>query len=265
MKIPFFQVDAFTSKLFSGNPAAVCPLEKWPGDKQLQAIAAENNLSETSFFVRQEDGYELRWFTPTTEIDLCGHATLASAFVIWDYLGDNSEILKFKTRSGLLSVQRREDLLAMSFPVLAPRQCESPAELWEALGHAPGEIWSAGESEKSENYMAVFETEKEVRSLKPNLHLLRQLENMGVIVTAAGKTADFVSRYFAPSFGIPEDPVTGSTHCTLVPYWADRLGKKQLHALQVSSRGGELFCEYHADRVIIAGRAVRYLEGTIYL
>ena len=266
MEIRIFQVDAFTSRLFGGNPAAVCPLDQWLEVGQLQSIAAENNLSETAFFVPGHNVYDLRWFTPTTEVELCGHATLASAFVIWNYLDEDCEVLEFNTRSGLLSVRQREDLLAMSFPARAAVRTEAPESLLQGLGTAPREVWSAGESPGSGNYMAVYEREDQVRTLKPDLGRLAELEGMGAIVTAAGTESDFVSRYFAPSFGIPEDPVTGSTHCTLIPYWSQRLDKKSLHALQVSSRGGEIFCEYATDDiVIIGGRAVCYMEGTISL
>lgn len=265
MRVPLFQIDAFTGELFSGNPAAVCPLEEWLEDEKLQAMAAENNLSVTAFFVGEEGRHELRWFTPTTEVDLCGHATLASAFVIWNHLGDSSVQLSFQTRGGLLLAERQDDLVSMSFPSQVPQPCQSPSQLAKALGRVPGEVWFAGESARSGNYLAVYGTEEEVRSLKPDLQLLGQFEGVGFITTAPGESADFVSRYFAPAFGVPEDPVTGSTHCTLIPYWANRIGKTRLYALQVSVRGGELFCQHRKDKVVIAGRAVCYFAGAAYL
>ena len=265
MNIPLFQIDAFSATVFSGNPAAVCPLPRWLDEEKLQSIAEENNLSETAFFVHRENDYELRWFTPSIEVQLCGHATLASAFVIWEYLGNQSEVIRFQTRSGELQVRRDADLISMSFPVLAAVPCETPRKLVEGLGSSPQETWTTSPSGQPGNFMVVYGVEDQVRNLLPNFHLLQQLGSMGVVVTAPGDGADFVSRYFAPSFGVPEDPVTGSSHCTLVPYWADRLGKNRLHARQVSSRGGELFCRYASERVIIAGKAVCYLEGKIRL
>lgn len=265
MKLPIYQVDAFTGEVFSGNPAAVCPLGQWLAADRLQAIAAENNLSETAFFVEREDAYELRWFTPTTEVDLCGHATLASAFVIWNRLGVNLEVLKFETRSGPLSVYRKGDLLVLDLPRIAPVRGDIPADLPQHLGKPPAELWTTPPSENGGNYLAVYGTEEEVRSLQPDLAALGRLAGMGVIVTAPAEKVDFVSRYFGPAFGIPEDPVTGSAHCTLVPYWADQIGRTSLRALQVSRRGGELCCELKGDRVQVGGRAVCYLEGTITL
>lgn len=259
MRIPLYQIDAFTGRLFRGNPAAVCPLEEWLEDEQMQAIAAENNLSETAFFVRRGEGYQLRWFTPKVEVDLCGHATLASAFVILSYLEPAREEVRFETRSGELVVRRNGDLLAMDFPAREPWRCECPVTLSQALGKPPLEVWEA------RDYMAVYESEDEVRALAPDMGALVVVGHFAVIVTAPGREADFVSRFFAPAAGVPEDPVTGSAHCTLVPYWARRLGKTQLQARQVSARGGELFCVYRGERVTIAGRAVRYLEGTIHL
>ncbi len=259
MRIPLYQIDAFTGRLFRGNPAAVCPLEERLEDEQMQAIAAENNLSETAFFVRRGEGYQLRWFTPKVEVDLCGHATLASAFVILNYLEPAREEVRFETRSGELVVRRNGDLLAMDFPAREPWRCECPVALSQALGKPPLEVWEA------RDYMAVYESEDEVRALAPDMDALVVVGHFAVIVTAPGRETDFVSRFFAPAAGVAEDPVTGSAHCTLVPYWARRLGKTQLQARQVSARGGELVCEYRGERVTIAGRAVRYLEGTIYL
>ena len=264
MKIPLFQVDAFTTKVFAGNPAAICPLDAWLEPARMQEIAAENNLSETAFLVPNEDGYDLRWFTPVTEADLCGHATLASAYVLWNHLGDQSETLRFNTRSGLLTVKKQGELLVMNFPRLAAAPCSNaPAELVDGLGALPDLVLSYMETEGSGNFLAVFTSETHVREMTPDFHILGRLEGMGVIVTAPGESADFASRYFAPGYGIDEDPVTGSIHCTLVPYWSERLGKQKLHAHQVSRRGGELFCELKGDRVSIAGHAVCFMTGTI--
>ncbi len=260
MRIPLFQIDAFTGRLFAGNPAAVCPLEKWLEDAQMQAIAAENNLSETAFFVPDGDRYRLRWFTPMVEVDLCGHATLASAFVILNHLDPSQELVRFDTKSGELIVRRDGDLLSMDFPAREPKRCDTPARLAEALGKAPLETW------ESRDYLAVYEAEDDVRSLAPNMDLLAKVGRFAVIATAPGRgDVDFVSRFFAPAQGVAEDPVTGSAHCTLTPYWSKRLGKTRFHALQVSARGGELWCEYRGDRVSMSGKAVRFLEGAIYL
>jgi len=262
MKLPIYQIDAFASEVFRGNPAAVCPLERWLDDNHLQAIAAENNLAETAYFVPQGEAYSLRWFTPVQEVDLCGHATLASAYVIFHYLRPEMKSVTFNSQSGPLYISREGDLLRMDFPVRAPVACsesEGLGRLAGALGSPPREILC------SRDYLAVYDSEDEVRELQPNFESLKTLDRLGVIVTAAGRTADFVSRFFAPGAGIPEDPVTGSAHCTLAPYWATRLGKTKLRAFQVSARGGELFCELRGNRVLISGRCVRYLEGTIYL
>lgn len=259
MKIPIYQIDAFANEVFRGNPAAVCPLEHWLDDAQLQAVAAENNLSETAYFVRQEDGYHLRWFTPECEVDLCGHATLASAFVLFHYLQPDTDRVRFQSQSGLLQVTREGELLCLDFPARAPVACSVSESLSRALGKPPLAVLC------SRDYLARYDSEDEVRSLKPDMALLKTLDRTGVIVTATGRRSDFVSRFFAPGAGIPEDPVTGSAHCTLTPYWARLLGKNKLHALQVSPRGGELFCELRGDRVLIAGRAVLYMQGTIFV
>jgi PhzF family phenazine biosynthesis protein len=259
MRIPLYQIDAFTSRLFSGNPAAVCPLEEWLDDAVLQAIAAENNLSETAFFVWRGDRYHLRWFTPAVEVDLCGHATLASAFVILNYLEPSRETVIFDTLSGELSVSRDGGLLSMDFPARPPSPCAAPHGLVEALGVTPREVLAA------RDLMAVFEREEVVRSMTPRMELLAQLNAFAVIVTAPGDKVDFVSRFFAPRAGIDEDPVTGSAHSTLTPYWSARLGKPKLHALQVSRRGGELWCEDRGGRVTIKGNSVRFFEGVIHL
>ena len=257
MKIPIYQVDAFASRLFAGNPAAVCPLEAWLDGRTMQSIAAENNLAETAFFVSKGDGYELRWFTPTLEVDLCGHATLATAHVVFEHLEPDAQEVRFQTLSGELVVRRRGDLLVLDFPARPPKQRGPDAALAAALGAPPSELWEA------RDYLAVYENEDDVLALAPNMKALAAVGHFAVIVTAPGRTADFVSRFFAPASGVDEDPVTGSAHCTLVPYWAKRLGKDDLNALQVSSRGGELFCHNLGARVEIGGRVVPYLEGII--
>lgn len=257
MDIPIYQVDAFTSEIFRGNPAAVCPLQSWLDDRTMQLIARENNLSETAFFAFEADHYRIRWFTPVEEVDLCGHATLATAFIIFTELDRECSKVVFESRSGPLVVEREGSLLAMDFPSQPPRPCEPPTALIEGLGTSPSAVL------RSTDYCAVYDHEDKVRSLKPYMDLLRQVDLRGVIVTAPGRSSDFVSRFFAPRLGIDEDPVTGSSHCALVPYWSTRLGRKDLHAIQVSDRGGELFCRDNGGRVTISGRAVKYLEGTI--
>jgi len=260
LEIPIYQVDAFTAELFRGNPAAVCPLDDWLPAEIMQAIAAENALSETAFLVRRDGGFELRWFTPTVEVDLCGHATLASGFVVLDELHagtrGNSEVVFHSPRSGELRVARDGDLLALDFPALPARPCEPSPALAEALGAAPRELLVG------EVYMAVFEREEEVAALDPDMAALLRVDHE-VIATAPGNECDFVSRFFAPKVGIPEDPVTGSAHCTLAPYWSQRLGRAELHARQISARGGELRCVDRGERVTVAGRAVCYLRGAI--
>lgn len=259
MRIPLYQVDAFTSTLFQGNPAAVCPLEEWLEDQQMQAIAAENNLSETAFLVLRGDHYDLRWFTPVTEVDLCGHATLASAYVVFQFLNTSLTTVDFSTKSGMLTVERDGPLLSMNFPSRPASSCPIPDNLAHALGAQPQEVLLA------RDYLVMYDSEDTILSLCPDMEQLLKLDCLGIIVTAQGKDVDFVSRFFAPKAGVPEDPVTGSAHCTLIPYWSEKLNKKMLHALQVSRRGGELFCEDLDDRVKISGHAVTYLEGFIWL
>lgn len=259
MELRTYHVDAFADRLFAGNPAAVCPLETWLPDSSMQAIAAENNLSETAFFVPTPDGYHLRWFTPAVETDLCGHATLASAFVILEKLASSASELRFHTKSGLLTVTRDGDLLALDLPAQPPTPCSMPERFVAALGRPPAQILGAVK------YLVVYDTAADVAALTPDTVTLANIDRDGVIATAPGDDCDFVSRYFAPHAGIPEDPVTGSAHCTLVPYWARRLGKTKLHGRQISRRGGELFCELRGDRVRVAGRAVLYAEGRLYL
>lgn len=254
-----YQVDAFAPRVFTGNPAAIVPLAEWLPAELMQAIAMENNLAETAYFVKQGDRYGLRWFTPATEIDLCGHATLASAHVIFELLEPGRKHVAFDSRSGELAVTKEGDLLALDFPARPPARVEPCKGLLESLGGNPREVWAA------RDYMVVYESAEEVKALRPNMLGLCGLDRFAVIVTAPGGTegVDFVSRFFAPDQGVPEDPVTGSAHCTLIPYWAERLGKAKLAARQVSPRGGELDCELRGDRVRIAGKAVLYLRGTI--
>jgi predicted PhzF superfamily epimerase YddE/YHI9 len=272
MRIPFWHVDAFTGSLFGGNPAGVCLLEAWPAAATMQKIAAENNLPETAFVVLRGAGTaELRWFTPAVEIDLCGHATLAAAHVLFGarqghgpgtvpWTDWKATSVEFSTQSGPLVVEKRADLLVMDFPSRPALPCETPTVLLRGLGHEPVEVRGA------RDYLVVYASEADVRALSPDMAQLARIDRMGVIATAPAadpRDCDFVSRFFAPGVGIPEDPVTGSSHCTLVPYWARRLRKTTLHARQVSARGGELFCEDAGDRVKMGGRAVTYLAGEI--
>jgi PhzF family phenazine biosynthesis protein len=262
--IPIYQLDSFADRLFAGNPAAVCPLDEWLSDERLQSIAIENNLSETAFFVKDEDGvgYHLRWFTPGTEVDLCGHATLASAWVIMNRLVPDLPFVRFSTRSGELTVVRQGDDFVMDFPSAPPEPKEAPRALIEGLGAEPIEVLAA-----KRDYVVVYENEETVRKLRPDFQRLRGLDRLGIIVTAAGASVDFVSRFFAPSVGVPEDPVTGSAHCTLAPFWAERLeaGENWLTARQVSARGGNLSVRARGERVDIAGGAVLYMVGEIEL
>jgi PhzF family phenazine biosynthesis protein len=260
MQLPLYQVDAFTGAVFGGNPAAVCPLADWLPEAQMQAIAAENNLSETAFFVPEGEDYGLRWFTPVAEVDLCGHATLATGFIIMTRLDPGRDQVGFATqRAGRLTVARRDDgRFELDFPALSAKPASEPA-VGEALGAAPSALLEA------KGYVAVFDRAQDVADLKPDFAALQRLDGNGVIATAPGEDCDFVSRYFAPKFGIPEDPVTGSAHCTSAPYWAERLGKNALSARQISARGGVLACTVDGERVRIAGEAALYLEGTIHV
>ncbi|MCW5772890.1 MAG: PhzF family phenazine biosynthesis protein [Rhodospirillaceae bacterium] len=257
MRIPIYQVDAFTNRTFGGNPAAVCPLDSWLPDALMQQIATENNLSETAFFVPRGDEYELRWFTPVAEVDLAGHPTLATAWTILNRLGVARDSLVFHTKIGdRLVVSRDGDRLAMDFPSRPP----GPRDIGDvaaALRAQPIEIAAARDG------FAVFRSEDDVRSLKPDMGKVAVLPCLGLIATAPGKDCDFVSRFFSPQHNIPEDPVTGSAHCTLIPYWAARLGKNEMFARQVSRRGGELWCRHRGERVSIAGQCAPYLEGFI--
>jgi PhzF family phenazine biosynthesis protein len=262
MAILIFHVDAFTNRPFAGNPAAVCPLEAWLDDAILLSVAAENNLSDTAFFVQRGNVYELRWFSPRSEVKLCGHATLASAYVILQFLAKELNSVRFGTRfRGDLTVSRDGDALAMDLPALPPWKCANPPQaLREALGKAPEAVMQI-----EDNYFAVYPRHEDVRKMMPNFRLLEKLHPAGVGVTAPGDTCDFVSRFFAPGYGVPEDPVTGSSHCSLAPYWAGRLGRSKLHARQISERGGEMWCEVAEDRVTLKGKAVLTIRGELLI
>jgi predicted PhzF superfamily epimerase YddE/YHI9 len=259
MRLPLYQVDAFTDRLFAGNPAAVCPLPAWLPEATMQAIAAENNLAETAFFVREGSDYALRWFTPSVEVDLCGHATLAAGHVIMDLIEPARESVTFRTlKAGMLAVRRCGDWLAMDFPSRPAVPAEPPPGLVAALGGKPRAVLRA------RDHLVVYDRAAEIAALKPDLAALARVDCWAAIVTAPGEDGvDFVSRFFAPAQGVPEDPVTGSAHCTLIPYWAERLGKTKLDARQLSPRGGVLRCALRGERVSIAGQAVLYLRGEI--
>ena len=259
MKTPIYQIDTFSSKIFGGNPAAVCPLDSWLSNDILQNIAEENNLSETAFFVEENGEFHIRWFTPSVEVDLCGHATLASAFVIFNIIGHTNNKIIFHSKSGDLSVYQDKDWLVMDFPSTPPIACDAPSEIIEAFGIEPIEVL------KSNDYIVVFENENEILSLSPNLSFLENIDGRGVIITSKGKNSDFVSRFFAPKCGVNEDPVCGSAHCSLTPYWAKKLNKNKLAARQLSNRGGLLRCELIDNRVLISGQAIMYLEGTLHV
>ncbi len=264
MRIPLFHVNAFTNRPFSGNPAAVCPLQAWLDDSLLLKVAAENNLSETAFFVPRDDHYDLRWFTPRCEVSLCGHATLASAYAVLNLLQPRLQTVRFETcLSGTLTVRRDGDMFSMDFPAMFPKACATPPEaLIDGLGSGPlPSHWLEG----NDTYIAVYETQAAIQNIHPDFAMLERLHPFAVAVTAPGEEADFVSRYFAPSYGIPEDPVTGSAHCALTPYWAERVGKTRLYARQVSERGGELWCDVAGSRVIIKGSAVLTLQGSLQI
>ncbi len=262
MKQKIYQIDAFTTKLFGGNPAAVCILDEWLSNELMQKVAAENNLAETAFAVKKENHYELRWFTPEIEVDLCGHATLATSFVLYNYYGFKENTLRFiSPRSGELLVQKNEvGLFTMDFPTDDLIPVSEQLDISKAIGKQPSETFKG-----KTDYMLIYETQKDIEAIQPNFHLLNELDCRGVIVSSKGNEVDFVSRFFAPQCGIPEDPVTGSAHTTLIPYWSKKLGKTTLSAKQLSARGGELQCQYNGDRVKISGNAVCYLMGEIKL
>ncbi|MEQ9091310.1 MAG: PhzF family phenazine biosynthesis protein [Balneola sp.] len=257
MKVPIFQVDAFTDHIFGGNPAAVCPLEKWLDEETMQHLAQENNLSETAFFVKNGAEYDLRWFTPEVEVDLCGHATLATAHVLFEHLNYAEAEIRFRTKSGLLIVKREGDRLMMDFPTDDMPQVEPPAVLFQALGIRSDHVFF------TDDYMVVLDSEEEVLNLDPDFRLLSEVNARGIIVTATGKEVDFVSRFFAPGAGIDEDPVTGSAHTKLTPYWSRKLGKDILEARQISKRVGELTCRNKGERTEILGNAITYMIGEI--
>jgi predicted PhzF superfamily epimerase YddE/YHI9 len=259
VKLPLYQLDAFTSRRFGGNPAAVVPLDEWLPDATLQAIAAENNLAETAYVIAKPDVSPLRWFTPAVEVDLCGHATLATAGVLFKYIYPDKDRVAFSTRSGELVVTRRGEWLALDFPSRPGKSIEVTDELAAALGARPREALLA------RDLLAIFDSEDEVRALRPDFGRLAQIDAFAVIASAPGDSVDFVSRFFAPRQGITEDPVTGSSHCTLTPYWSQRLGKARLTAKQVSERVGDLVCELNGERVIIEGQVVEYLRGEIQI
>lgn len=259
MRLQYYVVDAFVGAGLKGNPAGVCVLNKWLPDERLQEIASENNLSETAFLVKAGNAFDLRWFTPAVEVDLCGHATLASGCVVFNYLHPALERVQFSTKSSILTVSKDDEFLAMDFPSRPPVLATDSPDIVNGLGKEPLEVHA------SRDLLCLFKSEEEVRSLTPNTEILSRVENLGVIATAPGNNSDFVSRFFAPRAGIPEDPVTGSAHCTLTPFWSQRLGKTELHALQVSARGGEIYCTNYGERVNLRGRARVFMEGEIIL
>lgn len=260
MSLEFHQVDAFTDQPFRGNPAAVYRLESWPADELLQRIAAEHNLSETAFVVREGDTWRIRWFTPRVEVPLCGHATLAAAHILFDIHGETGDRLEFISQSGRLRVFREQNgLLALDFPALVPSELGVTPELERALRVSPVDALAA------DKLLVLLESEQAVRDCAPDLAAIARLPWQGVIVTARGQEVDFVSRFFAPAVGVAEDPVTGSAHCSLIPYWSRRLAKRMLTAQQLSARGGQLWCRLDGDRVSIAGRAVTVFSGRLLL
>lgn len=258
MKIPIYQVDAFTSKIFKGNPAAVCPLKQWISEDIMQNIAQENNLSETAFFVKKDNNFEIRWFTPVAELDLAGHPTLASAHVILKELKISLNKVIFKTKiNDILNVSYKDKIYLMDFPSRDPRVDKNIDQVAEALGSRPKKLY------RHRDAVAIFDNEDEIKNIYPNMDKLKNLDYSSVIVTAKGNKIDFVSRNFAPKLGIPEDPVTGSAHCELIPYWSKTLNKKELLAHQISKRGGKLYCTHNGDRVTIGGEAITFLRGEI--
>lgn len=260
MKLPLFQVDAFAESLFKGNPAAVIPLEQWLDAETMQQIAMENNVSETAFFVTTPDGFEIRWFTPKSEVKICGHATLAAAHVIFDETGYPKDAVTFGSPSGPLRVSKYGERLQLDFPCDRVQPIDAPNQIIQALGKLPAACYKG-----KTDYMLVYESEKEIREMNPNFTALAKIDVRGVIVTAAGSDCDFVSRFFAPRIGLFEDPVTGSSHTLLTPYWAKRLGKNEMRARQLSYRGGELIVSLSENRVLIAGKTKTYLRGQIVI
>jgi PhzF family phenazine biosynthesis protein len=258
-------IDVFTDKLFGGNPAGVCLLDKWLPDEVLQNIAAENNLSETAFLVKRDGYYDLRWFTPALEVELCGHATVASAFVLFEETEKAASELKFKTMSGIMAVTKTDDLLYLDFPSRPVTPCPSYQTFEKSFGVKPVAVF------KAVDFLVLVDSEETLQNIKPDFSLLKRIKSeegldsdrFGIIVTAKGSDCDFVSRFFAPNAGIDEDPVTGRAHCSLIPFWSEKLDKKVMTARQLSKRGGVLYCEDNGERVKIGGRAARYLSGEI--
>ncbi|MFC2103999.1 PhzF family phenazine biosynthesis protein [Bacteroidota bacterium] len=260
MKIPIYQVDAFTDHIFGGNPAAICPLDEWLETDVMQKIAEENNLSETAFFVPKDDYFEIRWFTPKVEIDLAGHPTLATAWVIFNELNYSKDKIRFVSPlSGELLIEKTNDLIIMDFPTNKPESCAVPEYLVDGLGKAPKEVLQA------RDLLVIFQNQKEIENIKPDFGLLEKIDTFGVIITAPGNDSDFVSRFFAPRAGINEDPVTGSAHTILIPYWAEKLNKTKMSAIQLSKRVGKLHCEYLGERVKISGIARLFMKGKIII
>lgn len=261
MKIPIYQIDAFSEDIFSGNPAAVCPLDNWLDDTILQKIAAENNLSETAFLVSRDNTIEIRWFTPAAEVELCGHATLASAHVLFNHLGYQPSVIHFQSRKrGLLTVTRKEAFLELNFPADLPEPALPPEGLLKAIGKKPLEIWKG-----RTDYLLLYGSQEDIEEIRPDFGQLKAVHARGIMITAAGYEYDFVSRFFAPAVGVNEDPVTGSAHTTLTPFWAHRLNQLSMEACQLSARGGFLKCTLSGDRVLISGKAATFMIGEIYL
>ncbi len=257
MNLPIYQIDAFTSNIFEGNPAAVIPLEEWIEKKLMQNIAMENNLSETAFIVKSNNDYEIRWFTPKCEVGLCGHATLAAAHLIIYHLEPGRKKIRFFSSNHELVVEKKEDFLSLSLPKMSSQKIKISEDLIQGLGRKPGEVY------QSDDLMAIYESQKDIKNIKPDFAILEKIEARGIIITAPGEKSDFVSRFFAPKAGISEDPVTGSAHTKLIPYWSERLGKKELFAEQLSHRPGKIFCINHKDHVELMGNARTYLAGMI--
>jgi PhzF family phenazine biosynthesis protein len=259
MKLNIYQVDAFAENVFEGNPAAIVPLNDWLPEELMQKIAMENNLSETAFIIKDEDEYQIRWFTPEYEIDLCGHATLASAYIIKNFLEPHIAEINFTTqKAGPLRATAHEGMYTLDFPSRMPKQTPVPDQLLKSIG-----ISTAVEILRSRDYFVVLPDEEAVKNVEPDYSIMKELDTIGVIVTAKGQTADIVSRCFYPGAGIPEDPVTGSAHCNIVPYWSDKLNKTKLFCRQLSPRSGNLWCELNGDRVLMSGKCILYMQGEI--
>ncbi|MEM7103958.1 MAG: PhzF family phenazine biosynthesis protein [Bacteroidota bacterium] len=260
MKIPIYQVDAFSDQLFGGNPAAVCPLEEWLPNEIMLKIAQENNLSETAFLVKEKESLRIRWFTPGMEVVLCGHATLASAYVLFHELDHEGDIIYFQSLSGQLSVKRDKDYLVLDFPADKVNASKMPEGMAEALGKTPKQVFKG-----KTDYLLIYPHQNDIIELSPDFGMLAKVDCRGIIASAKGRKVDFVSRFFAPRAGVNEDPVTGSAHTTLTPYWSKRLEKTELEAHQLSKRGGKLRCQLRGDRVLISGKGCLYLKGEIYI